>query len=69
MSQQRNPRYWASSWYTTKFADQPWPAGWYWHDERYDWTGPYDTEEAARRALEAYERRRETPVANAFLER
>ena len=68
MSQQRNPRYWASSWYTTKFAERPWPPGWYWHDERYDWTGPYDTEEAARLALEAYERRREIPVANAALE-
>jgi len=55
MSQQRNPRYWASNWYTTKFANEPWPPGWYWHDERYTWCGPYATEEESRNALQSYE--------------
>jgi len=48
MSQQRNPRYWASQWYATKFAEEPWPAGWYWHDTRYTWNGPFNSEEEAR---------------------
>lgn len=54
MSQQRNPRYWASQWYTTKFAVEPWPAGWYWHDSRYTWNGPYGSEEEARTSLESH---------------
>jgi hypothetical protein len=56
MSQQRNPRYFASSWYTTKFAEEPQPAAWYWHDDSYTWHGPYETEDAARRDLVTYER-------------
>jgi len=67
MSQQRNPRYWASLWYTTKFAEQPWPPGWYWHDERYDWSGPYETEEDAARALQSYENGRRIPVLSSSL--
>jgi len=51
MSQQRNPRYWASQWYATKFADEPWPEGWYWHDTSYTWSGPYRSEEDARTAM------------------
>ncbi len=54
MSQQRNPRYWASQWYATKFADEPWPERWYWHDTRYTWNGPYSSEEAARTAMGSY---------------
>ncbi len=53
MSQQRNPRYWASSWYATKFAEEPWPEGWYWHDSRYTWNGPYSSEEEARTSMES----------------
>ena len=53
MSQQRNPRYWASPWYTTRFAKEPWPAGWYWHDARYTWNGPYNSEEEARLSMES----------------
>ena len=67
MSQQRNPRYWASRWYTTKFARKPMPAGWYWHDEHYTWNGPYDSEEQARKDLDAYEKNRRTPVLSSFL--
>ena len=54
MSQQRNPRYWSSKWYTTKFAEEPWPAGWYWHDEEYTWLVPYTSEEEARNNLEKH---------------
>jgi hypothetical protein len=56
VSEQRNPRYFASSWYATKFSEEPYPAAWYWHDETYTWFGPYSSEEEARRALDAYER-------------
>ncbi len=58
MSQQRNPRYWASQWYATKFAEEPWPAGWYWHDARYSWTGPFGTEEEAKLSMESRATRR-----------
>ena len=51
MSQQRNPRYWPSQWYSTTQAKEPWPGGWYWHDEIYNWFGPYDDEDAAGEAL------------------
>lgn len=51
MSQQRNPRYWPSQWYSTSQAQEPWPGGWYWHDELYNWSGPYADEEAASEAL------------------
>lgn len=67
MSQQRNPRYWASLWYTTKFAEQPWPPGWYWHDQHYDWTGPYETEEDARKALGSHEKGRALPILTSSL--
>lgn len=53
MSQQRNPRYWASQWYTTRFAEEPWPAGWYWHDAYYTWNGPYNSEEEARLSMQS----------------
>ena len=56
MSQSNNPRYWASQWYTTKFATEPWPGGWYWHDEHYNWFGPYESEHTAGDALQEYER-------------
>ncbi len=49
-----NPRYWASQWYTTKFAKEPWPGGWYWHDHHYNWNGPFDTEHEANDALQAH---------------
>ena len=68
MSQQRNPRYWASHWYTTKFAQEPWPAGWYWHDERYTWSGPYETEAEAREALTSYEESRFVPISSSHLQ-
>jgi glutathione S-transferase len=55
ISQSNNPRYWASQWYSTKFAREPWPGGWYWHDEQYNWYGPYDSEHEARRDLRKYE--------------
>ena len=55
MSQSNNPRYWASQWYTTRFATEPWPGGWYWHDEHYNWFGPYDSEHAASDALREHE--------------
>lgn len=55
MSQSNNPRYWASQWYTTKFATEPWPGGWYWHDEHYNWFGPYDSEHEAAAALSEHE--------------
>ena len=58
MSQQRNPRYWASLWYATKFAEEPSPAGWYWHDARYTWNGPYSTEEQARISMKSRFRER-----------
>jgi len=67
MSQQRNPRYWASLWYATKFAEQPWPPGWYWHDQHYDWTGPYETEKDARKALESHEKGRTLPILTSSL--
>ena len=54
MSQQRNPRFWASQWYSTKSAKEPWPGGWYWHDERYNWSGPYDEESDALNALKSH---------------
>ena len=54
MSRQRNPGYWASQWYATKFADEPWPEGWYWHDARNTWNGPHSSEEAARAAMGSY---------------
>ncbi len=54
MSQQRNPRFWASQWYSTKSAKEPWPGGWYWHDERYNWSGPYDEEGEALNALKSH---------------
>ena len=66
MSQQRNPRYWASPWYITKHAERPWPAGWFWHDERYNWTGPDDTEKVARQALDLYEYNRQTPISGSL---
>lgn len=55
MSQSNNPRYWASQWYTTKFATEPWPGGWYWHDEHYNWFGPYESEHEASVALKEYD--------------
>jgi glutathione S-transferase len=55
MSQSNNPRFWASQWYTTKFATEPWPGGWYWHDEHYNWFGPYESEHAAGDALTEHE--------------
>jgi hypothetical protein len=67
MSQQRNPRYWTSPWYTTKYAEKPWPAGWYWHDEGYNWTGPYNTEQVARQDLDLYEYNRQIPIAGTLL--
>ena len=54
MSQQRNPRFWASQWYSTKFAKEPWSGGWYWHDERYNWFGPYDEQDQALNALRSH---------------
>jgi glutathione S-transferase len=51
MSEQRNPRYWPSQWYSTSQAKEPWPGGWYWHDEIYNWFGPYADEDAASDAL------------------
>ena len=61
ISQSNNPRYWASQWYSTKFAKKPWPGGWYWHDEHYNWNGPYDSEHAALRDLRKYEGGGPTP--------
>jgi hypothetical protein len=55
VSQSNNPRFWASQWYTTKFAEEPWPGGWYWHDEHYNWFGPYDSEHDASIALKGHE--------------
>lgn len=55
MSQQRNPRFWASQWYSTKSAKEPWPGGWYWHDEQYNWSGPFEEEEEALNALRSHE--------------
>lgn len=54
MSQQRNPRYFASSWYTSKFALEPWPPGWYWHDYAYTWYGPYNSDLEASASLLSY---------------
>jgi len=54
MSQQRNPRYFESSWYTSKFAKEPWPAGWYWHDYNYTWYGPYSSDVEAIEDLFSY---------------
>ena len=48
-----NPRYWASQWYATKFDEEPWPGGWYWHDRQYNWHGPYESEHAAAVALKS----------------
>jgi hypothetical protein len=56
MSEQRNPRYFSSQWFASKMATEPRPAAWYWHDETYEWFGPYETEQQARDALSAYER-------------
>ena len=50
-----NPRYWASQWYATKFAEEPWPGGWYWHDQQYNWHGPYETEHDAAVALKGHQ--------------
>ena len=55
MSQQRNPRFWASQWYSTKSAKEPWPGGWYWHDEQYNWSGPFEEEDEALNALRSHE--------------
>jgi glutathione S-transferase len=55
MSQSNNPRFWASQWYTTRFATAPWPGGWYWHDEHYNWFGPYESEHDAADALKGHE--------------
>ncbi|MCY3771824.1 MAG: glutathione S-transferase family protein [Gemmatimonadetes bacterium] len=49
-----NPRYWASQWYATKFAEEPWPGGWYWHDQQYNWHGPYESERDAAVALKGH---------------
>lgn len=49
-----NPRYWASQWYSTKFAEEPWPGGWYWYDNDYNWNGPFDSEHDADAALQEY---------------
>lgn len=49
-----NPRFWASQWYTTKFSDEPWPGGWYWHDQHHNWFGPFDGEHDAVVALKAH---------------
>jgi glutathione S-transferase len=46
-----NPRYWSSQWYSTKYAEEPWPGGWYWHDNDYNWHGPYESEQVAQEAL------------------
>jgi glutathione S-transferase len=54
MSEQRNPRFWASQWYSTSKAKEPWPGGWYWHDEVYTWSGPFKEEEEAAAALEKH---------------
>lgn len=72
MSEQRNPRYWISQWYATKDADEPWPGGWYWHDETYNWYGPYDDEHKAHEALDehmdelASKRRERKPAQRSF---
>ncbi|MDE0363496.1 MAG: glutathione S-transferase family protein [Rhodospirillaceae bacterium] len=50
-----NPRYWASQWYATKFAEEPWPGGWYWHDQQYNWHGPYESERDAAVALKGHQ--------------
>jgi glutathione S-transferase len=63
MTQQRNPRFWQSQWYSTKFAEEPWPGGWYWHDESYSWFGPYDSEHEAREALEVHETEAESEAS------
>ena len=49
-----NPRYWASQWYATKYAEEPWPGGWYWHDQHYNWHGPFEAERDAAVALKAH---------------
>ena len=50
-----NPRYWISQWYSTRFAEEPWPGGWYWHDRHFNWHGPFDSEHAAAVRLKDYE--------------
>ena len=50
-----NPRYWISQWYSTRFAEEPWPGGWYWHDRHFNWHGPFDSEHAAAIELKGYE--------------
>lgn len=50
-----NPRYWASQWYATKFDEEPWPGGWYWHDQQYNWHGPCESEHAAAIALKTHQ--------------
>ena len=50
-----NPRYWISQWYSTRFAEEPWPGGWYWHDRHFNWHGPFDSERAAADELRDYE--------------
>ena len=49
-----NPRYWASQWYTTRFSEEPWPGGWYWHDQHHNWFGPYEGEHDASVALKEH---------------
>jgi glutathione S-transferase len=50
-----NPRYWISQWYSTRFAQEPWPGGWYWHDLDFNWHGPFDSEHEAAIELKNYE--------------
>jgi glutathione S-transferase len=54
VAEPNNPRYWKSQWYSTKNAEEPWPGGWYWHDNDYNWSGPYESEREAEGALEEY---------------
>lgn len=49
-----NPRYWVSQWYASKLSEEAWPGGWYWHDQDYNWFGPYDSENDASDALKAH---------------
>ncbi|MDH3420802.1 MAG: glutathione S-transferase family protein [Gammaproteobacteria bacterium] len=50
-----NPKYWQSQWYATMAAEQPFPGGWYWHDEQYNWFGPFEKEPQAAAALAQHE--------------
>ncbi|HEY5624436.1 MAG TPA: glutathione S-transferase family protein [Gammaproteobacteria bacterium] len=49
-----NPRYWSSQWYATKFSEDAWPGGWYWHDQDYNWFGPFESEHEASDVLKAH---------------